>query len=160
MRNKVFKHPGVMFFALVSIFGLTETIAGEKNAGDKESVEIELREWSLKLNKQKLASGNVTFIAHNRGEEAHELVVVKLNNDKISSAELPVNKHGSIDEDNMTFGEIVGEIEDLAAGKEASVVFSLMPGRYAIICNMLETEPDGSMEAHYSQGMNALIEVK
>lgn len=150
----------LIFAALALIVGLTEVTAADKNTSASKTVEIELSEWNVKLSNQHLTAGNITFTAYNRGKEVHELVVTKLKDDKINSGQLPVNQHGSIDEDNMSFGEIIGEIEDIKAGKKVSKVFSLKPGRYALICNILEKEPDGSMEAHYAQGMHAMLVVE
>ena len=129
--------------------------------GGREAVEIDIREWNLTLSKEKVRSGNVGFAVKNKGKETHELAIIKLNNDvMIPAGRLPVDKHGAIDEATMNFGEIVGEIENIKSGSDAKQLFKLEPGRYAVICNMLEQEPDGSMEAHYSMGMHAVLEVE
>ena len=45
-------------------------------------------------------------------------------------------------------------------GKSAKDTITLKPGRYAIICNVLEQEPSGEMEAHYSMGMHTVLNVE
>lgn len=149
-----------MLYTPILFFSAAEVSAGEKKYGGREAVEIDIREWNLTLSKEKVKAGHVGFAVRNRGNETHELAVIKLNNGMMYTGRLPVNKHGSIDEDNMNFGKIVGEIEDIKSGSKAKQLFSLEPGRYAVICNMLEKEPDGSLEAHYSMGMHALLEVE
>ena len=134
--------------------------AGDKYGG-REAVEIDISEWNLTLSKEKVRAGHVGFAVKNKGKETHELAIIKLNNDAIvHTGKLPVNQHGAIDEDAMTFGQIVGEMEDIKSGDSPKQLFKLEPGRYAVICNMLEKEPDGSLEAHYAMGMHALLEVE
>ena len=36
----------------------------------------------------------------------------------------------------------------------------LAAGRYALFCNILETEADGAKENHYANGMRARFEVR
>ena len=127
-------------------------LSGVANASDKgrESIDVDIREWNLTLSKEKVRAGNVGFAVKNKGKETHELAIIKLNNNMMTATgRFPVDKHGHIDEDRMDFGQIVGEIEEIKSGDNPKQLFKLEPGRYAIICNMLEQEPDGSMEAHF-----------
>jgi len=39
------------------------------------------------------------------------------------------------------------------------VAFDLAPGKYVLICNIVQTEPDGSKEAHYKVGMRTAFTV-
>jgi uncharacterized cupredoxin-like copper-binding protein len=134
--------------------------AGDKYGG-REAVEIDIREWNLTLSKEKVKAGNVGFAVKNKGKETHEIAIIKLKNDAIVHVgRLPVDKHGAIDEGTMDFGEIVGEMEDIKSGADAKQLIKLDPGRYAVICNVVEQEADGSIEAHYSMGMHALLEVE
>ena len=126
-----------------------------------ESIDINVGEWSLKLNKAKIKAGTIHFDVKNSGKETHELAIIRLNNGVMTDVgKLPVNKHGAVDEDSMTFGKVIGEIEDISSGNKASKHFKLEKGRYAVICNISEKEPDGSIEAHYAMGMSALLEVE
>ena len=160
MKYKTTIFINVLLSLLVALLGVTQAIAADNKHSGDQILEVEMFEWKLLLNTKKLASGDIVFNAHNRGKEIHELAVIKLNDEKMDASQLPVNRHGAIDESNIKFGKIVGEIENVQVGKTISKVFSLKPGRYAVICNMLEKEPDGSMEAHYASGMHALLEVE
>jgi len=160
MRKKLTILLNVLFCVPALFVDVAEVYAGDKKYGGREAVEIDIREWNLTLNREKVKAGSIGFAVRNRGNETHELAIIKLNNGMMYTGRLPVNKHGAIDEDRMDFGKIVGEIENLKSGDKAKELFNLEPGRYAVICNMLEKEPDGSMEAHYSMGMHALLEVE
>jgi len=125
----------------------------------KEKLHVELREWNVTLNKESVRAGDVTVTVSNKGREEHELVFLKLDTDS-PVGRLPVNRDGGIDEDTMDFGTLVAEIEELEPGKRKRDTFRLSPGRYAVVCNMIEEEPDGEIEAHYSMGMSALLTVE
>jgi hypothetical protein len=125
----------------------------------KDKLKIELREWNITMSEETIEAGEVDVYVKNYGDEEHELVFMRLNTD-MATGRLPVGRHGGIDEDNMTFAELVGEIEELSPRKRAKETFFLKPGRYAVICNMIEEEPDGEIEAHYSMGMHALLNVE
>jgi len=157
MKNNLIRYFNVLFY--IPALLVTDVIAGDKYGG-REAVEVDIREWNLTLSKEKVRAGAVGFAVKNRGKETHELAIIKLNNSMVATGRLPVDKHGAIDEGTMNFGKLVGEMEDLKSGDKKKQLFNLEPGRYAVICNMLEKEPDGSMEAHYSMGMHALLEVE
>lgn len=128
-------------------------------AAKKAKVEVELREWNVTLSEETVTAGEVEFSVKNKGKETHEVAIIKLNtNDAVGR--LPVDKNGAIDEAAMTWGKLVGEIEDVESGKKGKTSIFLKPGRYAVICNVVEKEPDGSIEAHYSMGMSALLKVE
>ena len=159
MTVRLIKIINLLFFVTGFFLYAAVSIADNKAPVENDAVEIEMREWKLVLNRGKVKAGDVGFSINNTGKEVHEIAVIKLNNGKLKPDQLPVNKQGSIDEDAMTFGKVVGEIEDIKPGTKVKKVLSLQPGRYALVCNILEKEPDGSLEAHYSMGMHALLEV-
>lgn len=125
----------------------------------KNKLQIELREWNVTLNSDTVEAGELDVSVRNKGKETHELVFVKLNTD-LATGRLPVDKDGAIDEERMTFGTLVDEIEGIEPGKKAKATVRLKPGRYAVICNVVEDEEDGSIEAHYSMGMHAVLTVE
>jgi hypothetical protein len=49
--------------------------------------------------------------------------------------------------------EVVDEIEDIPVGETPTLTVDLEPGAYALICNIVQEEPDGTLEAHYAEGM-------
>ncbi len=128
-------------------------------AGKKSKVDVEIREWNVTSSEEKIPAGDVEVTIRNKGKEVHEMVLMMLNtNDPV--LHLPVDKNGAIDEKTMTFAKIVDENEGIESGKHVKKSITLKPGRYAFICNMVETEKDGTIEAHYSKGMAAQLLVE
>jgi hypothetical protein len=101
-------------------------------------------------------AGKITFDAGNAGQEAHELVVVRADD----PSTLPLAADGTVDEEKLPEGAFVGEIEPFPANQHCTGTFQLAAGRYALFCNILETEADGSKENHYANGMRARFEVR
>jgi hypothetical protein len=101
-------------------------------------------------------AGTVTFEARNTGQDAHELVVVRA----ADPASLPVAADGTVDEEKLPEGAFVGEIEAFGAGQSCTGTFELPAGSYALFCNLLETEADGSKENHYANGMRTRFEAR
>jgi hypothetical protein len=118
-------------------------------------VDAELTEWSITAPATATA-GKVGFVAKNVGKETHELVVVKT--DDVDS--LPSKPDGSLGEDKLPAGALVGEIEGFPAGESCTGVFDMPAGKYALICNIVEKEANGEVESHLKQGMKRAIDVK
>ena len=129
-------------------------------AAKKAKIDVEIREWNVTVSEQSVPAGEVEVSIKNKGKEVHEMVLVKLtSNDPVMR--LPVDKNGAIDEKAMaSWGKIVDETEGLEPGKKEKKALNLKAGRYAFICNMVEQEKDGSVEAHYSKGMAAELIVE
>ncbi len=128
-------------------------------AAKKSKLDIEIREWNITVGAEAIPAGEVDVSVKNKGKEVHEIVIMKLSsNDPVGR--LPVDKDGAIDEKTMTFGKIIDEFEGMDPGKKDKKTLNLKPGRYAIICNMVEQEKDGTIEAHYSKGMAAELKVE
>jgi hypothetical protein len=125
-------------------------------AGSDATIGVELREWTVIPARADVPAGTVTFDARNTGEEAHELVVVRADD----PAMLPLAADGTVDEDKLPEGAFVGEVEPFPAKQHCTGTFKLAAGRYALFCNILETEADGSKENHYANGMRARFEVR
>ncbi len=128
-------------------------------AAKKSKLDIEIREWNITVGAEAVPAGEVDVSVKNKGKEVHEIVIMKLNtNDAVGR--LPVDRDGAIDEKTMTFGKIIEEFEGMEPGKKDKKTINLKPGRYAIVCNMVEQEKDGTVEAHYSKGMSAELKVE
>jgi hypothetical protein len=131
-----------------------------KPVGDADSsqatIAVELKEWSVLPARADVPAGTVTFDANNTGAEAHELVVVRADD----PAALPLAADGTVDEDKLPEGAFVGEIEPFPAKQHCTGTFQLAAGRYALFCNILETEADGTKENHYANGMRTRFEVR
>jgi hypothetical protein len=127
------------------------------DAGSSEAtIAVELKEWSVLPARADVPAGTVTFDANNTGAEAHELVVVRADD----PAGLPLAADGTVDEDKLPEGAFVGEIEPFPAKQHCTGTFQLAAGRYALFCNILETEADGTKENHYANGMRTRFEVR
>lgn len=125
----------------------------------KTKFDIELREWNITTSDEAIAAGEVDVTVKNKGKDIHELVFIKLNTD-VATGRLPVDKDGGIDENKMNFGTLVHEIEGIEPGKKVKETITLKPGRYAVICNVVEEEDNGDIEAHYSMGMHIVLNVE
>jgi len=124
--------------------------------GSDATVGVELKEWTVVPAGADVAAGKITFDASNTGEDAHELVVVRADD----PATLPLAADGTVDEEKLPEGAFVGEIEPFPAKQHCTGTFELAAGSYALFCNILETEADGSKENHYANGMRARFEVR
>jgi uncharacterized cupredoxin-like copper-binding protein len=122
------------------------------------TVKVKVKEWGIAPDRKSISAGKVTFVVKNLGEDTHELEIVKLDGDKKHNT-LPPGPHMSVDE-KWLVPLSLGEAEDIGSGKSKSFSVKLKPGRYALLCNMVETESDGSIEAHYMMGMSTAFTVK
>lgn len=94
------------------------------------AVDVMLSEW--KIESGPIKSGTVTFNAHNTGRFPHELRVFKG-----TVAELPRLADGSVNEDALAAGALIGKVDRLEAGTTAAATLNLVPGRYALVCNLV-----------------------
>ena len=122
---------------------------GTASAAASEEVVLTLTEWAIKPSKEPKA-GNISFKAENAGKENHEVVIVKGE----SADAMPKDADGGLDEEKLPEGALIGEIEPFAAGQVCSGTFNLAAGKYVLLCNITETEPDGTKESHLKEGMH------
>lgn len=113
------------------------------------TVGVSLNEWTITADGggalSTVQAGEVLFEVHNDGGVPHELVIIKTDTDP---ATFPASG-GKVDEDGV--GELIGEVEEFAAGETDTGTFGLQPGTYALICNIA---------GHYEQGMYAQLIVE
>lgn len=122
-----------------------------KPAGASQ-VNVTLKEWAIEVEPAEVKAGQVYFLVTNAGpEHPHELVVVRSD---AEPEELPVVE-GRVPEDRV---EMIGEVEAFAAGTQASGLFNLEPGRYLLICNIVEGEGEHAV-SHFEEGMVAELTV-
>ncbi len=132
--------------AVIAVVGAACSAA--KPAGG--TVDVGLQEWAVVPAVASIGAGPVTFKATNTGpDDPHELVVFKTD---IAPGDLPASDVGKVDEEGAGI-EMIGEIEEFDPGKTASATFDLKPGKYVLLCNIVQDEPDGTKESHYRQGM-------
>ena len=123
-------------------------IAACGSTGEGGDLEITLTEWSVETDVDTLPEGAITFDITNDGEREHELLIVRTD---IPAADLPANEDGSFDEDAGGV-DVEREIEDIESGDEASRSYTLDPGSYVLLCNIVE-EIDGTETSHFAEGM-------
>lgn len=119
------------------------------------TVPVELDEWKITLGSTELPAGTIAFEATNLGEDAHEMLIVRAE----SLDDLPTDADGHIDESAIAEEDFVGEIEPFPSGESCTGVFDLEPGTYAVVCAIVEEEPDGTIEDHFMLGMAELVTV-
>lgn len=136
----------IYFLAVLSLGCFT----GLGYAND-QVIRVELDEWQVSLDKQAVGPGKVVFKATNKGELAHEMVVIK--------TDLPADRfevaHGKVKEDAV--GEVMGEIEGFPPKTEETLTLNLSKGSYVLFCNNLEK---GKVEGHYQKGMRIQFTVR
>lgn len=141
--------------ALVSGCG-GATVSPSAAAPATSTVNVTLQEFAVIPDVVSIPAGAVTFVATNKGpEDVHELVVIKTD---LAIGDLPVDKDGKVTE-GVEGVTLIGEVEDIEIDATKEVALDLEPGAYVLICNILQTEPDGSLEAHYGVGMRTAFEV-
>jgi len=128
---------------------------GDASTADTK-VTVELSEWAVAPEPASVKPGTIAFDAANVGVDAHELVVVRADD----PATLPRSGDGTVDEAKLPAGAFVGEVEPFPAKQRCQGTFALTAGRYALFCNILETEADGTKQNHYANGMRTSFEVR
>jgi uncharacterized cupredoxin-like copper-binding protein len=133
----------------------TAGCAAAKPAGG--NVDVALQEWAVVPAQSSVSAGPVTFKVTNNGpDDPHEMVIIKTT---LGPGDLPTNEFGKVDEEGAGL-ETIGEIEEFDPSKTETATFDLAAGSYVLICNILQDEPDGSKEAHYTMGMYIPFTVK
>jgi uncharacterized cupredoxin-like copper-binding protein len=115
-------------------------------------VDVSLKEWSIDVSPAMATKGKVKFEVTNDGSVPHEFVVVKSD---LPPTGLPV-QNGKVIEEQVN---IVDEIEPFAAKTTESITLDLSPGKYLLICNIVETPPGLPVVSHYQNGMVVLFQV-
>lgn len=123
-------------------------------SANSNTVHVLLQEWRMVTDVKTVNAGPVQILVRNGGKETHEIVI--LRTDK-SFDTLPMKMGGGINEEMA--GEVIDEIEDIAPGSDRQLNVMLKPGKYVILCNMVEEEA-GGREEHYTMGMRAQLVVE
>lgn len=111
------------------------------------TVEVTLGEWSVLPDPESVTAGQVDFEVTNEGKVVHELVVIETD---LDAGELPTVEDGSVDESKV---DVLTEAEDIDAGGRADLAPDLEAGTYALVCNVVDEDDDGSVRSHYRLGM-------
>lgn len=127
-----------------------DTATETASEGGATTVAITLEEFAVSADPASAPAGSVTFDVTNDGpDDVHEFVVIKTD---LAPTDLPTDKDGAVVEGGEGM-EVVDEIEDIPVGETPTLTIDLEAGSYALICNILQEEPDGTLEAHYAEGM-------
>ncbi len=123
-------------------------LAACSKKGLSTTVDVIEDEWSIKPSVTSVNAGVTTFVVKNSGTIEHELVVLKTDL-PVTGLRMRESDPTRVDED--TDADNGGEVENSAPGSIVSVTLSLLPGHYALVCNIA---------AHYKNGMVAAFAVK
>jgi hypothetical protein len=103
-----------------------------------------LSDFKIELDRSTIPAGAVSIDGTNKGTHPHEVVVVK----GVTGPALPTAADGSVDEDKLPAGALVGELERFTPGNSCSAGLDLTGGSYTLFCNVVGTEG-----AHLKLGM-------
>jgi uncharacterized cupredoxin-like copper-binding protein len=134
----------------VVVIGAAPSVAATAKA-PKQS--LTLTEYQLAPALQFIAKGKSNFVAKNSGTVKHEVVVVR----GTDPSALPTKPDGSVDEGQIPKRDKVGETGDVKSGKTKSKTLKLSAGSYVLLCNIIDTEPDGGQVSHFAKGMYTTI---
>ena len=133
-----------------------DTPVPTEDGGDGGStVNVSLTEFQIVPDVESAPAGSITFNADNIGGDVHELVIVSTD---LAPDALPTGDDGSVDEAGEGI-DVLFEIEEFDPGGSESLTVDLDAGNYVLICNVVEEEDDGTVEAHYAEGMYVGFEV-
>lgn len=96
-----------------------------------------------------LIAGDILVTATNRGDEVHELVMVRGTGPET----LATTATGTVDESRLDRDEVVGRVSALPAGQSGAAELDLTPGTYTAFCNVVVERSDGTQESHFANGM-------
>lgn len=127
----------------------------EGTPAEGSTIGVNLYEYVVDPDAASAPAGQVTFNARNIGGTDHELVLIKTD---LPEDALPIASDGSVDEtaDGL---EVIDSTAEIAPNGDESLTANLDPGNYVLICNIVQTAANGSIVAHYAQGMHIAFEV-
>lgn len=120
------------------------------------SVDVILQEWSVIPAVSSAPAGDVTFNLSNVGpNDEHEFVILKTD---LTADQLPLGADGAVDEEGAGITS-PGEVEGVGVGAQVSKTFTLTPGHYVLICNIVD-DSSGQAEVHFAKGMQTEFTVQ
>lgn len=131
---------------LVGLVGLMVLVSVACGGGSPQEVEVRLKEWSVSASVGELKAGKTTFVATNEGTGAHELLVIK---EDLPPDELPLADVG-VDEKRVN---VRGVIDEVAPGGTQRLTLDLSPGKYVLLCNVVDLSAGATAASHYRNGM-------
>lgn len=126
---------------------------GTVDVQEAPTLDVTVRAFEIEIEPTTVDGGAVSVEALNIGQTAHELLVVRADD----VADLPL-VDGALDEDALAEGDLAGRIEGIEPETSCPATFELDPGRYLLICNVVEGE-GAARTAHLAEGMVTAITV-
>jgi uncharacterized cupredoxin-like copper-binding protein len=132
-------------YRIATVVGATALGMTSHACWAQQTVKATLLSNSIQLQTHSVKAGLVKLDVKNAADNnmEHELVVLKT---ELADNALPVSK-GLVLEHKL---RKIGEVEDIAPGKNKNVSFKLTPGHYVLICNK---------RGHYEAGMHTALVV-
>lgn len=140
----------VLLFVLWAFIFVALVDAEPQDTASSQVVHVVLTEWEITIDRLSVMPGKVTFKAENRGTLGHEIVVIETG----LTAETFEVVEGKVREEAV--GKVMGEIEELKAGRSFELTLELSKGRYVLFCNNREKS---HAEGHYQKGMRVSFTV-
>jgi uncharacterized cupredoxin-like copper-binding protein len=140
-------------FAIASAAALVGCGDGSDDEKGPTLLDVFLTEWEVEPEVPSVRSGEVRLTTTNGGTIGHDLVVIDTD---LPVGDLPIREDGSVDEDRV---EVVGRVPTVEPGEFERATISLVPGLYALICNVVDQE-GGESTSHYELGMHAVFVVQ
>lgn len=126
------------------------------NAADADAtVNVTLSEWAITTDATAVPAGTIHFAIENAGAEVHEVVVVRAD----SVDDLPLDDDGAFVESEFPEADFLGEVEGFPSGQTCDGTFAMTAGNYVLLCNLVEEEAGGEIEAHLHEGMAVALTV-
>ena len=125
-------------FLTIAVVALVLPACG---GGDDGGVDVALSDYVVAPAASSASAGEITFNLTNEASQTHEFVIFRTD---VSSDAMPVGAEGDVDEEGEGV-EAIDEIEDIAAGADATLTVTLDAGSYVFLCNL---------PGHYRQGMH------
>lgn len=130
----------------VVIVTAASSCSSDSKGSSGVSVAVEAREngkvYSLVADRTTVPAGPVTIKLSNKGIIQHEMVVLKTDE--------PIDGLVVGDDHKVSEDASVGEVGEIGAGTSGTVTLDLIPGNYALVCNIA---------LHYGLGMRTAFTV-
>jgi uncharacterized cupredoxin-like copper-binding protein len=111
--------------------------AGDDHEHEAAEIAVALSEWAIAPVPADGEHGEFLFEVTNEGQQPHELVVIQSD---AAADDLPTGATG-VDEEQV---EVLGKVQNIAAGGTAELSLELDAGAYILVCNI---------PGHYQLGM-------
>jgi uncharacterized cupredoxin-like copper-binding protein len=137
------------FIAVLAAIAMTSLVACNSEEPSKESqgslVATTLHDYRIETSVESVPAGKVTFKIENVGATKHEMVVIQTD---VAIDDMAVEGHETNEE--APGMNPIGEVEDVQPGESTTLVLTLEPGGYVLLCNLPK---------HFERGMATEFQV-